>query len=171
MRVGQRTRWRQGIYGLSNRRRAMGLFVALGNRARGYRLAGLNVRSHEIRENLAVAPFLKRRIPHSSTLLPVPKSATQYCRNGVKNRQRECSRRSGIINLRALELVGVIDVHRLPFGEEINCRNRHLAVSIAGLFRPAEGQVRLRADRWRVPIDASSVQIARGLERAVHVPL
>src|SRR5260370_32196115 len=76
MRVGQRTRWRQGIYGLSNRRRAMGLFVALGNRARGDRLAGLNVRAHKIRENLAVAPFLKRRIPHSSTLLPALNSAT-----------------------------------------------------------------------------------------------
>jgi hypothetical protein len=43
---------------VANRRRAQRLFVPLGNRARGYRLAGLNVSAHEIRENLAVAPFL-----------------------------------------------------------------------------------------------------------------
>src|SRR5216683_8040443 len=134
MRLVQKSSVLQVRHDVPNRRRAQGLFEALGNRARGDRLAGLNVRAHKVRENLAVAPFLKRRIPHSSTLLPVPKSATQYCRKGVKNRQRECPRRSDIINLRALELVGVIDVHRLPFGEEINCSNSSLAVYIDGLF-------------------------------------
>ena len=53
---------------IANRSGAQRLFEALGNRARGYRLARLDVGSYEIREDLSVAPFLKSRIPHSSTL-------------------------------------------------------------------------------------------------------
>jgi hypothetical protein len=43
---------------VADRRGAQGLFIPLGNRARRHRLAGLDVRPHEIRENLTVSPFL-----------------------------------------------------------------------------------------------------------------
>src|SRR4029077_4769386 len=69
---------------VSNRRRAQGLFKTLRNRARRHRLTRFDISTDEVRQNLAVAPFLKGRIPHSSTLLLVLERATYYCRNGVK---------------------------------------------------------------------------------------
>ena len=69
-----------------------------------------------------------------------------------------------VIDLRALELVGIIDVHRLPLGEEIDRGDGRFAVAVAGLLRAAEGQVGLCANRRRVYVDNSGVQIASGLE-------
>src|SRR6266581_9573796 len=74
-----------------------------------------------------------------------------------------------IVDLRALELVGIIDVHRLPLGEEIDRGDSRFAVAVAGLLGAPEGQVSLRANRRRVYVDNSRVEIARGLESAVHV--
>src|ERR1700674_939523 len=78
---------------IADRRRAEHLLKPLGNRARRHWLARLDVHAHDIRENLAVASFLQRGIPHSSTLLLVPKSATYHCRKPVKQRQRELEKR------------------------------------------------------------------------------
>src|SRR5437667_7811192 len=74
-----------------------------------------------------------------------------------------------IIDLGALELVGIIDVHRLPLGEEIDGSNGRFAVAVAGLLRAAEGQVCFRADRRGVYVNNPGIQIAGGLEGAIHV--
>src|SRR5713101_10147375 len=61
---------------IANRCSAQRLFEAFRDGARGYRFARLDVRPYNVSQNLAVPPFLGRRIPHSSTLLLVLKSAT-----------------------------------------------------------------------------------------------
>src|SRR6266567_1941955 len=73
---------------------------------------------------------------------------------------------SSVVDLGALELVGIIDVDGLPFGEEIN---GHREAAIAGLLSAAKGQMRFRPNRGGVDVDDSGVQIACGLESAVHV--
>src|SRR5260370_3950139 len=74
-----------------------------------------------------------------------------------------------VIDLCALELVGIVDVNRLPFREEIDGGNGGFAVAVASLLRASEGQVGLGADRRRVHVDNSGVEIAGGLEGAIHV--
>src|SRR5205807_8178721 len=71
----QKTAILQVRHDIANRRGAQHLLKTFRNRARGHRLARLDVRAHDVRQNLAVPPFLERRIPHSSTLLLVLKSA------------------------------------------------------------------------------------------------
>src|ERR1700756_939379 len=48
-------------------RRAQCFFEPLGNGARRNRLSCLDIRSDKVGQNLAVAPFLKRCVSHSST--------------------------------------------------------------------------------------------------------
>jgi hypothetical protein len=43
------------------------------------------------------------------------------------------------IDLGFLELVGIVDVDRLPLGVEVDCANAAFAVAVAGSFRAAEG--------------------------------
>jgi hypothetical protein len=43
---------------IANRGRTQNLFKPLGNCARGYRFACLDIRSDDIRQNLAVSPLL-----------------------------------------------------------------------------------------------------------------
>src|SRR6266851_9476251 len=74
-----------------------------------------------------------------------------------------------VIDLSALELVRIVDVDGLPFGEEIDGGNGGFAVAVAGLLRAAEGQVCFRANRRGVDVDNPRVQIAGGLEGAIHV--
>src|SRR2546425_536763 len=74
-----------------------------------------------------------------------------------------------VVDLGALELVGIIDVHGLPLSEKIDRGDGCFAVSVAGLLRAAEGQMRLCANGWRVYVNNSGVEIASGLEGLVHV--
>src|SRR5438046_10372109 len=76
---------------------------------------------------------------------------------------------SSVVDLGALELVGIIDVDGLPFGEEINGGDGGFAVAIASLIGAAKGPMRFRPNRGGVDVDDSGVQIACGLERAVNV--
>jgi hypothetical protein len=55
-----------------------------------------------------------------------------------------CRKYLVIVDLRALQAVGIIHVNRLPLGEKIDRGDRRFAVPVAGLFRSAEWQVRLR---------------------------
>src|SRR5260370_40147210 len=74
-----------------------------------------------------------------------------------------------VIDLCALELVGIVDVNRLPFREEIDGSNGGFAVAVAGLLRAPEGQVGLGADRRRVHVDNSGVEITGSLKGTIHV--
>src|SRR6266566_2111569 len=67
---------------------------------------------------------------------------------------------SSVVDLGALELVGIIDVDGLPFGEEINGGDGGFAVAIAGLLSAAKGQMRFRPNRGGVDVDDSGVHIA-----------
>jgi hypothetical protein len=51
-----------------------------------------------------------------------------------------------LVNLRVLQLVGVVDIHRFPGGVEVQRSCAPFAVAVAGLFRCAEGQMDLGAD-------------------------
>src|SRR5215472_13927400 len=76
---------------------------------------------------------------------------------------------SSVVDLGALQLVGIIDVDGLPFGEEINGGDSGFAVAIAGLLCAAKRQMGFCANRRRVDVDDPGVQVANGLEGAVHV--
>src|SRR6478672_4411530 len=54
------------------------------------------------------------------------------------------------VDLRFLQLVGVIDVDRLPLRVEVDCADAALAVSVASGLGTAEGQMDLRTDRGRI---------------------
>src|SRR2546429_6292964 len=63
---------------------------------------------------------------------------------------------SSVVDLGALELVGIIDVDGLPFGEEINGGDGGFAVAIAGLLSAAKGQMRFRPkDRKSTRLNSS----------------
>src|SRR5258708_1408683 len=61
------------------------------------------------------------------------------------------------VDLRLLQLVGVIHVHGLPFGVEINRADAALAVAVARRFRAAEGQMDFCADRRSVDVGDSGL--------------
>ena len=56
------------------------------------------------------------------------------------------------VDLRALQLARVVDVDRLPLGEDVERRLAGLAVAVAGVLRAAEREVHLGADRARVDV-------------------
>src|SRR5229473_7308655 len=74
-----------------------------------------------------------------------------------------------VIDLGALELVGIVDVDGLPLGEKVDGSNGGFAVAVAGLLGAAERQVCFSADCRSVYIDNSGIEIARSLEGAIHV--
>src|SRR5712672_1433787 len=69
-----------------------------------------------------------------------------------------------VVDLGALEFVGIVDVDCFPFGEKIDGGNGGFAVAVAGLLGTAKGQVRLGADGRGIDVDNSRVEVARGLE-------
>jgi len=74
-----------------------------------------------------------------------------------------------VVDLGALELVGVVDVEGFPFGVEIDGGDCGFAVAVAGFLSAAEGQVSFGADGWRVDVDDAGEQVANGVKGAVHV--
>src|SRR5882757_2871383 len=74
-----------------------------------------------------------------------------------------------VVDLGALEFVGVIDVEGFPFGVEIDRSDGGFAVAVAGFLRAAEGQVGFGADGWRVDVDDAGEQVANGVKGAIHV--
>src|SRR5712691_8411546 len=105
MRLVQKAGILQVRHDVADRSRAQRLFKALGYGARGHRFTGFDVHAHDIRQDLAVTPFLESRIPHSSTLLLVLKSAT-YIVGSV----------SSAVN-------GAATITRCRFGRAGACRN------------------------------------------------
>src|SRR5437588_8875205 len=73
------------------------------------------------------------------------------------------------VDLRALQLVGIINVERLPFAVEINNRAAAFAMAVAGGFGAAKGQMHLCADGGRIYISDAGIKIAHGAERLVDV--
>src|SRR5258708_36258231 len=74
-----------------------------------------------------------------------------------------------VVDLGALEFVGVVDVEGFPFGVEVDGGDGGFAVAVAGFLGAAEGQVGFGADGWRVNIDDTGEQVANGVKGAIHV--
>src|SRR5258706_515006 len=97
------------------------------------------------------------------------RSASFYCRNAVKSRSIAATKGScvleqltnslctppsvGVIDLRALEFVRVVDVESLPLGVEVDGSDGGFAMAVASLLGSAERQVCFRTDGWRVDVD------------------
>src|ERR671931_2023240 len=82
----------------------------------------------------------------------------------------ESGRSSGSsVDLGLLELPGVVDVDRLPLGEDVQRGLARLAVAVPGVLRAAEGQVHLGADRARVDVRDPGHEVAHRAEGLVHV--
>src|SRR5208337_4511817 len=73
-----------------------------------------------------------------------------------------------IIDLGALELVGVIDVDGFPCGEEVEGAEA-FAVAVAGVLDAAEGQMHLGTDGGRVDVGDAGFEVAHGCEGAIDV--
>src|SRR5579859_3172296 len=73
------------------------------------------------------------------------------------------------IDLRALQFVRKIDVDRFPLGVKINRPKAALAMSVAGGLGAAKGQMHLSANRWRIYIRDTGVNVAHGAERLIYV--
>ena len=73
-----------------------------------------------------------------------------------------------VVDLGALEFVGVVDVDRFPGGEEVDGAVA-FAVAVAGVLDAAEGQVDFCADGGRVDVGDAGFEVADGGEGAVEV--
>src|SRR3954469_25329676 len=73
------------------------------------------------------------------------------------------------VDLGALQAAAEVDIHRLPFGEDVERSRPGLAMAVAGCLRTAERQMHLRADRRRVDVENPGVHIAHGCERAIDI--
>src|SRR5215469_7234769 len=96
-------------------------------------------------------------------------SIVESVSSAVNAHTRRSCFNSSVVDLGALQLVGIIDVDGLPFGEEINGGDGGFAVAIAGPLGAAKRQMRFCPNGRRVDVDDSGVQVAHGLESAVHV--
>ena len=73
------------------------------------------------------------------------------------------------VDLRPLQLVGVIDVDGFPGGVEVERAGAAFAMAVAGLLDAAEGQMDFGADGGRVDVGDAGFQVAHGAEGAVDV--
>src|SRR5919205_346240 len=73
------------------------------------------------------------------------------------------------VDLGLLEPPRVVDVDRLPLGEDVERGLARLAVPVPGVLRAAEREVHLGADRARVDVRDPSDEVAHRAERLVHV--
>src|SRR5712664_68959 len=74
-----------------------------------------------------------------------------------------------VVDLSALELVGIVDVEGLPFGVEVDGGDSGFAVAVAGFLGAAERQVGFGADGWGVHIDDAGEQVADGVKGVIPI--
>src|SRR5919201_5063042 len=77
--------------------------------------------------------------------------------------------RLDVVDLGPLQAAGVVDVERLPFGEDVERGLAGLAVAVAGVLRAAERQVDLGSDRAGVDVRDAGVEVAHRAEGLVDV--
>src|SRR5581483_5798619 len=98
--------------------------------------------------------------PKSLDQAESPLRAIRLSPSLVTHSQRPTTNLFSGVDLRALQLVGVIDVDRLPLGVEINRADATFAMAVAGGFHSAERQVHFRADRGSIDISDAGIEIA-----------
>src|SRR6476469_1156399 len=74
-----------------------------------------------------------------------------------------------VVDLRALEAPGEVDVDRLPLGVRIEGGMAGLAMAVAGLLPAAEREVRLGAGRPRVDVDDPGLEITHRAEGGIGI--
>src|SRR4051812_32661923 len=74
-----------------------------------------------------------------------------------------------VVDLRALQLAAVVDVDRLPLGEDVERGLPRFAVAVARLLHSAEREVNLCAGRSGVDVGDAGLQVAHRLERLVDI--
>src|SRR4029077_10881353 len=73
------------------------------------------------------------------------------------------------IDLGLLQFIGVVDVHRLPFGVEVNGADAAFAVTVAGGLGPTERKMDFGADGGCVDVGDAGVEVAHCGESFVDV--
>src|ERR1700675_1324132 len=73
------------------------------------------------------------------------------------------------VDLRFLQRVGIIHVHRLPFCVKVNRADAALAMAVARCLRATEWEVNFSADCRSVNVGDASLEVADGRKRFVHV--
>ena len=74
-----------------------------------------------------------------------------------------------VVDLSALEFVGIVDVDGFPFGEEIDGGDGGFTMAIAGLLGAAKGEMSFCADGGCIDVDDAGVKIAKSGEGSVDV--
>src|ERR1700686_5328417 len=73
------------------------------------------------------------------------------------------------VDLRFLQRIGIIHVHRLPFCVKVNRADAALAMAVARCLRAAEWEENFRADRWSIDVGDAGLKIAHRPKCLVHV--
>ena len=95
--------------------------------------------------------------------------SSSRARAPTKKLQHQHRKTPRVVDLRALELARVVDVDRLPLGEDVERRLAGLAVAVAGRLDAAERQVHLGAGRAGVDVGDPGLEVAHRAEGAVDV--
>src|SRR5215472_4896246 len=75
----------------------------------------------------------------------------------------------GSIDLRALQLVGVVDINRFPLRVEVDGAQAAFPMPVAGGLSAAKRQVHFGADRRRVHVGDAGIDITHGQEGLIHI--
>src|SRR6516225_12094485 len=73
------------------------------------------------------------------------------------------------IDMRLLQLVGIVHVHRLPLGIELDCADAALAMTIARGLHSAKWKVYFRADGRSIDVRNAGIQVAHSCECLVDI--
>src|SRR6516225_8527296 len=74
-----------------------------------------------------------------------------------------------VVDLGALQFVGVVNVDGFPFREKVEGRDRRFTVAIAGLLGATKREMRFCADGGGIDIDDAGVEITEGGEGGVDI--
>src|SRR5215208_907972 len=88
---------------------------------------------------------------------------------GTKTTSLRSTASAGRVDLRLLQLPRVVDVDRLPLGEDVERGLARFAMAVPGVLRAAERQVHLGADRARIDVRDPCFEVAHRAEGGVHV--
>src|SRR3954447_20152183 len=117
----------------------------------------------------------RSKIKNQQSKIENQKSKIKNQQSKIKNQKSKIKNRKskmlllGAVDLSLLQAVGVIHVHRLPLAVEVDGADAAFAVSIARGLDAAEGQVNFCPDGRSVDVGDAGVQVAHGLEGAIHV--
>src|SRR3954453_13396988 len=127
-------------------------------------------RGRRRRAAISVIETLSRRLP---TVGPELAGATPSIGGGPYAKTCKTAftagRLRGDVDLGPLKPAGVVDVDRLPLGEDVEGGLARLAMAVPGVLRPAEREMDFGAGRAGVHIRDPCLEVAHRPKRLVHV--